>query len=274
MKFFFFLLVFIIPYMSTFCQDSESEIIGYTTKSGISLTLYGVNKRADGTSEPILIEQYSFKGPQYFVLDANSVVEFNGVKYLKINVPGRSSSTTSQDYKSLVSAPGVVNGIPNIDSKLWGSTFFVRKDDFDSGVEKVERGSRWFVSGIAVPFKIVFPKRGIASIINGGTLGGSFGVRLGKPNPWGNSISVIAHAGLSTFTSAGLQDQKNETNTYAGFSAGIGLVGQINKVQLGVVGGYDLGNDKYIHNERPWISIGIGFAFLNFKSPKSQGNEL
>lgn len=114
---------------------------------------------------------------------------------------------------------------------------------------------------LVVPYK--YHLKGDQSLGGGATLGGYLGWRY---QAWGYDLQAVGFAGATKVDVPGLKDGKATTDSVAGLSYGIGLLGTVkNEFKLGLVAGQDRVNRSvnYVNNGKTWFSVSIGYDFFN-----------
>ncbi len=117
----------------------------------------------------------------------------------------------------------------------------------------------WTYGTLIVPYKYQFG--GDRSVSGGATLGGYMGYRTSLS---GSSVAFITFAGPTKVDVAQMKDGKASTESLAGLSYGVGLLGTIKD---GFKAGVVLGTDRvaksagYPNNGKPWISLSLGYDF-------------
>lgn len=159
--------------------------------------------------------------------------------------------------------------------------FLITRTDLDSNCVKVyNRGiknSVFTLGLVTMPMKLRLGKnfdfQGNLSL--GTTAGAKF--RVSKYNP--NFLNLLLGLSISTITldsfSTGGRVSGQPINNMAVFSPSLGMVFEFGKAQAGIFYGWDFLNKanqlqyQWIHNKRPWISIGFGFSIFSVNSNSS-----
>jgi hypothetical protein len=159
--------------------------------------------------------------------------------------------------------------------------FLVTRTDLDSNCIKVySRGiknSVFTLGLVTMPMKLRLGKnfdfQGNLSL--GTTAGAKF--RVSKYNP--NFMNLLLGLSISTNTldsfSTGGRVNGQPINNMAVFSPSLGVVFEFGKAQAGIFYGWDFLNKsnqlqyQWIHNKRPWVSIGFGFSIFSVNSNSS-----
>jgi hypothetical protein len=159
--------------------------------------------------------------------------------------------------------------------------FLITRTDLDSNCIKVyNRGiknSVFTLGLVTMPMKLRLGKnfdfQGNLSL--GTTAGTKF--RVSKYNP--NFLNLLLGLSISTITldsfSTGGRVSGQPINNMAVFSPSLGMVFEFGKAQAGIFYGWDFLNKsnqlqyQWIHNKRPWISIGFGFSIFSVNSNSS-----
>lgn len=113
---------------------------------------------------------------------------------------------------------------------------------------------------LAVPFKVEMT--GKQAFASSATLGGYVGYRI----PWtdtGLVFSPVIFAGASNISVPTAPGSSSTTETVAGLSYGAGLITTVkDSFQLGIVVGFDhVDSPTYAYNDKPWLSLEIGYSF-------------
>lgn len=112
---------------------------------------------------------------------------------------------------------------------------------------------------LIVPYK--YQMGGDRSVAGGATLGGYLGYRA---TIYGSSLAFITFAGPTKVDVAQMKDGKASTESLAGLSYGIGLLGT---VKDGFKAGVVVGTDRvaksagYANSGKAWISLSLGYDF-------------
>ncbi len=112
-----------------------------------------------------------------------------------------------------------------------------------------------------VPYKYHFD--GSKEFNGGASVGPYVGYRLDR-NSFGFELKGVVFAGASTIQVAEEVDGKQNTQNLAGFSYGLGVIGEVkDSFQLGFVLGKDRVSDSasYVDNGKTWAAFSIGFSF-------------
>jgi hypothetical protein len=116
---------------------------------------------------------------------------------------------------------------------------------------------------LVVPYKYHFS--GSKDFKGNSTVGPFLGYRFDR-NTVGVGIKAVGFVGGSAIEVTRTNNNQTKTETLAGFSYGVGLLGEIkNEFQLGVVFGADRvskGSD-YEDNGKLWGAVALGFSFAN-----------
>lgn len=116
---------------------------------------------------------------------------------------------------------------------------------------------------LAVPFK--YHLKGSKSFEGGGTVAPYLGYRFDRSS-FGFGIKVIGFLGLSVINVNQNINGEQKSQSLAGFSYGLGVLGQAkNEFQVGMVVGADRVSDSsnYPDNGKLWVAIAIGYSFAN-----------
>lgn len=119
----------------------------------------------------------------------------------------------------------------------------------------------WTFGTLVVPYK--YQIKGDRSLSGGATLGGYMGYRA---TVYGTSAVGIVFAGATKVDVPVEKDGKAATESVAGLSYGVGLLGSIKDAfKVGLVVGADRVDRKvaYVNNGRAWVSISLGYDFYN-----------
>jgi hypothetical protein len=132
--------------------------------------------------------------------------------------------------------------------------------DPDLLVSVPPRRTGWSYGTLVVPYKFQF--KGDRSLSGGATLGGYLGYRVTR---LGTTVQPIFFAGATKVDVPKLVDGKSTTEQLAGLSYGIGLLSNFKQAfQVGLVVGADRVSKgaNYVNNGKPWVSLSLGYAFL------------
>lgn len=116
---------------------------------------------------------------------------------------------------------------------------------------------------LVVPYKYHFS--GSKDFDGNSTVGPFLGYRFDR-NSLGVGVKVVGFLGASAISVTHLVENTPKKETLAGFSYGIGILGEIkNEFQLGLVFGKDrVGDDSgYEDNGKWWGAVALGFSFAN-----------
>jgi hypothetical protein len=94
-------------------------------------------------------------------------------------------------------------------------------------------------------------------------MGPYLGYRLSKAS-YGLEVKFIGFLGATTASVNQNVNGQNTTQSLAGFSYGVGVIGEIKKsFQLGFVIGVDKFSDSlaYPNSGQPWLAVSLGFEF-------------
>jgi hypothetical protein len=115
--------------------------------------------------------------------------------------------------------------------------------------------------GLVVPFK--YHLRGSKEFKGGSSVAPYVGYRFDE-NDLGLGVKAIAFAGISSVDVAQNVDGQAKSQSLAGYSYGVGLLGSIqNSFQMGLILGADRVSKSanYADNGRWWLALSIGYAF-------------
>jgi hypothetical protein len=139
---------------------------------------------------------------------------------------------------------------PSTKSKLWLNEF---------------RYSRWSVGALSVPFKYRFSyKDTVRQLAGESSVGLCLTWDFFRSRSFDERFSIIASAGLTSINPNSVFDDSSATkkkNT-PGASICLGVVGTVNKIQFGLIYGYDLADKDWVFDKKPWAAISIGYAFI------------
>jgi len=140
----------------------------------------------------------------------------------------------------------------------------IAKNEITEKTCKFTRG--WYAAGLTVPFKYRFELKDAPSALStnfdiSGAIGYSWGVSGGF------TITPTAFVGLATIALTDVNS--TEVETRLGLTGGLGLAFTISaNFQIAFIGGADLltGSiaEEWPYQMKPWISVGIGYKFLDF----------
>lgn len=158
--------------------------------------------------------------------------------------------------------------------------FLINQADLDSNCVPVYAKSGSFTVGlVTMPLKLRlghnFDFQGSFSL--GSTAG--YKKRISEFND--NYVNFLFGASISTVNldsfSTGGRVSGQPLNNIATFSPSLGIVFEFGRAQAGVFYGWDMlsrsmqSQYQWIHNKRPWISVGFGFTIFNVNSQGGQG---
>jgi hypothetical protein len=112
---------------------------------------------------------------------------------------------------------------------------------------------------LVVPYKYFYS--GSKDFISQTSIGPYFGYRS---STLGFETKLIGFFGATTASVTQNVNGQNATQSLAGFSYGIGLIGEIKQsFQLGIVIGVDKVSDSvaYPNSGQPWVAVSLGFEF-------------
>jgi len=114
---------------------------------------------------------------------------------------------------------------------------------------------------LVVPYK--YHLNGSKEFSGGTTVGPYFGYRFDR-NSIGLGIKIIGFVGGSSISVTQNVDGNDTTQNLAGFSYGLGIIGQAkNEFQMGVIFGADRVSQSahYVDNGKLWLAVGLGYSF-------------
>jgi len=118
----------------------------------------------------------------------------------------------------------------------------------------------WEYGALVVPFKMQLG--GKHTFSGSSSVGAYLGYRLPM---WDTGIvlSPVAFAGASNISVPTGSGGKNNTQTMAGLSYGLGVIGRVKDgFQVGVIFGKDhVDSNSYQYNDKTWVSLEIGYSF-------------
>ncbi len=121
---------------------------------------------------------------------------------------------------------------------------------------------------LVVPFK--FQLTHDHQFSGSATVGPYVGYRIDKTSLYGWALTVVGFAGASNISitetkTSSTGETSNSTKQLAGFSYGLGLLGDVkSSFQLGVVLGFDSvggGHKTFKYNYMPWLAFELGYSF-------------
>lgn len=132
------------------------------------------------------------------------------------------------------------------------------------------------VGTLVVPIKFR-PKQGNipSDFTTDFTLGSSFGYSFRMSHYQPNYLSIVGvfgvtSVGVDSLTTEGFVKQPN--TKLSAVTPGIGLIIEISGFQIGAVVGWDFvggtTGQKWVYNNKPWFSFGIGYQFLRKNDDK------
>lgn len=138
--------------------------------------------------------------------------------------------------------------------------FFVGASDLDHTSSR----AGWDFGTLVVPFKFQMSDKSI--VTGSATLGGYVGYNIGLDLP-GFRVSPVGFVGVSEISlpqQSGGNGNKTSSETVAGLSYGVGLMGTIkDSFNISLVFGADhvSGNKSYQYQDKPWVSFALGYSF-------------
>lgn len=272
------LLLFVLmqtPAINMYAQETDNTRI-YETRSNIPVFACDLLGRRFYDNNTFAVPPFRSKFALIrFVNSDTALVRFldwskQSSLYEKFNKPERYEMITSPAIRTATRT--------NLTDTAVDKYFLVAKGDLDSNCIKVYNNgyrSIVFTFGIVtMPMKLRlgsnFDFQGNLSL---GTTAGAK-MRISRYNPnylnllFGASISTIT---LDSFSTKGRVVGQPITNM-AVFSPSLGLVFEFGKAQAGVFYGWDILNRsnqaryEWIHNKKPWLSIGFGVSIFNVDS--------
>jgi hypothetical protein len=136
-----------------------------------------------------------------------------------------------------------------------GEPVYVSSDD----VARIDRRAGWDYGALAVPFKVQLS--GKQAFSGSATLGGYLGYKFPLE---GIVLRPIVFAGASNISTSATTGGTTTSQTVAGLSYGFGLLTTIKgSLQAGLVLGFDHvdSSQPYAYNDKPWLSLEIGYSF-------------
>jgi len=115
---------------------------------------------------------------------------------------------------------------------------------------------------LVVPYK--YHVSGSKSFNGNSTIGPYLGYRFDKNGTLGAAVKVVAFVGGSVTEVTRTVDGEEKTDSLAGLSYGLGLIGEIkNEFQFGAVAGADRvsAGSGYDDNGKIWVALALGFSF-------------
>ena len=160
--------------------------------------------------------------------------------------------------------------------------FLIREADLDSNCVPVYarglKASAFTVGLVTMPLKL---RLGTNFDFQGSfSLGSTAGIKIPISEFNRNYVNFLFGASISTVTldsfSTGGRVSGQPLNNIATFSPSVGMVFEFGRAQAGIFYGWDLlsksmqSKYQWIHNKRPWISVGFGFTIFNVNSEGGQ----
>jgi hypothetical protein len=269
-------------------EDQSSRI--YELISNVAVTATDVTGTKIYNNDRPFVPPYKSKFAYIKTIRNDSVlirflswVEKDSVLRKKFNQEKVNISALSQQFKAQITKASSLD--TTIENTVRVRKYFLMsRSDFDSNAIKIyptwHRSIVFTLGLVTMPLKLRpgknFDFQGNLSL---GTTAG-IKMRMSKYNP--NFLNVLLGASISavtldSFSTKGKVTGQPLTNQ-AVFSPSIGMVFEFGKAQAGLFYGWDLLNKStdsqysWIHNGKPWISIGFGFSILSINSKSQNAN--
>lgn len=155
--------------------------------------------------------------------------------------------------------------------------YAIRWSELQTRAQPYAKNSSATLGSVAVPLKFRFGngRERAFDFSKDVAIGTSFGYRQGLSVFQPRYINYLLNIGVSSVTADPFTTSNAvRTNTdVAAFTPAIGLLLELNDVQIGLFSGMDyvakeLGRN-WIHQGRPWLSFGIGYRLLTWNSSSS-----
>ncbi len=216
-----------------------------------------------------------FEAGEYFVLKTKSEKIIDGVSYLIIEFPDFTGKLQrGKEPKSSIAGSSTGPVYINLSKDYNGKLLCIQKGEFDKlRFTKIYNRKVHLTGGLlTLPFKFRSKVNDTPrSMTTDVTLGPYIGARMRLLKKSDFFLTVPLTAGL-TFINVNDSNtnpnnpQSNDNAIVPGFTLGSGLVFQLNKYEIGFIGGWDWGTGKagseWIYDAKPWISFAIGYSFL------------
>jgi len=257
---FFIYFALLIYSISVKGQDAQrvDDIKGYRLKPNVNVYVYYTGK--DNSFD---VGRYRRLNNSVFFTRFTPDIEIvhDGTTYVQIIVPGTQTDNLNVDNGGPISSS-------DYDKPLW-----ISKTSLDNlSPEYYKYRSDIVLGALTLPFKFR-PKLGnqAPSLIDGSfNVGPYFGWkwRLGNQRPF--YLSTIISGGVTSMTynsanNSGITDSE-KAETGFGFQYCTGVVFDLYKVQLGIVGGADAGmgdlSNTFKYQNRLWFAFSLNFNFL------------
>lgn len=236
------LFILLLGAISSTCRATKYKVMS-NIDGIISMNDYEINMNINlflnENIEKLLSSEKTYKAPiQTIVKLVESNFEYKNTKYVVVEI----------------------DSVPQIGDDIVkkGNIYLIPQEKFDS--PRIRFHSGFDHGGLTVPYKLRFNE---TTISPSATLGYYIGHKVSTGINW--YTSFIGTFGL---TGIALNDVNSENvDNVLGISYGGGIIFNYdNKIQFGAIVGADIiGGDKgkdWKYENKPWVSIAIGFTFL------------
>ena len=216
-----------------------------------------------------------FEAGEYFVLKRKGEKIIDGINYVIIEFPnfnGKLQNGKEPKLSAIKSSTETV--YVNLSKEYNGKLLCIQKGEFEKlNLTKIYN-RRVHLSGglLTLPFKFRSKVNDTPrSMTTDVTLGPYIGARMRLLKKSDFFLTVPLTAGLTFINinnsnTSPSNPQSSDNAIVPGFTVGSGLVFQLNKYEIGFIGGWDWGTGKagseWIYDGKPWISFAIGYSFL------------
>jgi hypothetical protein len=225
-----------IDLSSTYCLPASVTVTGLDFKY---TTATPPNTTTTQNYLPVKLDDPRFKGKR---LDA------------KLQDPSQPMCDNLAATAATTAAPALTVALPIYDD----TQFYVGGSDLDHTATR----SGWDFGTLIVPFKFQMSDKSL--VTGSATLGGYVGYNIGLNMP-GFRVSPVAFVGVSDISmpQSGGSGSSSSTQTVAGISYGVGLMGTIkDSFNISLVFGADhASSNNYQYQDKPWVSFALGYSF-------------
>lgn len=254
-------------------SDNAYNVVRYLQlKPNQSAKFYEIDNTGQIQTDTVFIAS------EFFQFKKKYIEEINNVTYVIITFPNFIGETNSDKQKNITtpSVMGVPLGTVRVDlsDKYNGKVLCIPLTEYEK-LQTINIYRRNFhVTGgvLTLPFKfrgaVGSTPRSMTTDVTIGPYVGSR-VRLSKKSDFFLTVPFtlgLSFINVNNGNTTVVNPQATDNSIVPGFTIGTGLVFQLNKYELGIIGGYDFGTGKsgneWIYNEKPWVSFAIGYSFL------------
>ena len=257
---------------SVFAQEDDSRAkkqVGWRYAKADFVVIYGNKSFAPDTANKFLLtDQYYFKiNQEESYLDPKSKQ-----KYVMIILPKNEPLIKigrGMKARRMVLVPKNCE-LHAIEDSTLGQFYWLPVDDdskiLEADFEEEYSFSRYSLGALSLPFKLRFDYKSSKIEVSGeSTVGISGSIDLCHNRDFGERVSLVFAAGVTTINPNSIfnEDDEAKLKNVPGLTFCGGLVARINRAQIGMFYGYDLADEDWHFDRKPWLSFGVGFAFLN-----------